>query len=721
MDRDELHRVLRISPHLAEEYHPASGVTFLVGEREHFAARGVDVAAVLDAIDGVRNVEGIIDSCGDALSPTRGLQILAQLEARGLVTEVRSGASERLAFDAGLTFGHAEPHAELVDATAPSNGAAMQVMAEALRGAGFEVGSGPGPLVIVAADYLAPACGDQANAALHAGRACFLVKPNGVRPFIGPYFAGTAGQACPRCLTHALDEQRPVERLLLRSGPAARRPVIPSAARPASLAASANLAALHLRTILSHPDPLAMSGRLWTLDFPRLRLVEHRVRHRPQCGWCGDPELQARIGERPISLAPVSIAFAEDGGFRREPPAASYGRLRHLVSPVLGPVTHLHPMPGRHSDAHPVFSSGYLVVPAQRVETDAFDRPCAGKGTSVDQARMSALAEAIERYAGVYRGDEAVVEATVEQLGDEAIHPARLQLFSAAQMTARDLAPPPLDNRTRIAWTPAWSLNDQRRRYVPLAYCYAEAPADRGATFCRPSSNGSAAGNCLEEAILQGLFEAVERDAVAIWWYGRVRRPQASVPRQAAAVFAAHRAAYEQRGWSLWTLDLTHDVRLPVVVAIATHETSDRLALGFGCHSMPELALTRALSELNQVLDPDGAVASPWDRMAASELEHLRPDPRAGPIAPAAEITSRDLKVHVETWVNRLRDLGLETLVVDKTRPDVALNVAQTIIPGLRHVWPRFAAGRLYTVPAALGWAPRPLTEDELNPEPLLV
>ena len=71
--------------------------------------------------------------------------------------------------------------------------------------------------------------------------------------------------------------------------------------------------------------------------------------------------------------------------------------------------------------------------------------------------------------------------------------------------------------------------------------------------------------------------------------------------------------------------------------------------------------------------------------------------------------------------VDRLRALGLETIVVDKTRPDVGLHVAQVIVPGLRHVWPRFAPGRLYTVPVALGWLPRALAEHELSPDPLLV
>ena len=59
---------------------------------------------------------------------------------------------------------------------------------------------------------------------------------------------------------------------------------------------------------------------------------------------------------------------------------------------------------------------------------------------------------------------------------------------------------------------------------------------------------------------------------------------------------------------------------------------------------------------------------------------------------------------------------GMEMLVLDQTRPEVGLPVAKVIVPRLRHFWTRFAPGRLYDVPVQLGWLPRPLAEDELNP-----
>ena len=54
-----------------------------------------------------------------------------------------------------------------------------------------------------------------------------------------------------------------------------------------------------------------------------------------------------------------------------------------------------------------------------------------------------------------------------------------------------------------------------------------------GSAYCRADTNGHASGNTLEEAILQGFLELVERDALAIWWYNQTNRkrfPWAIIP-----------------------------------------------------------------------------------------------------------------------------------------------------------------------------------------------
>jgi ribosomal protein S12 methylthiotransferase accessory factor len=49
------------------------------------------------------------------------------------------------------------------------------------------------------------------------------------------------------------------------------------------------------------------------------------------------------------------------------------------------------------------------------------------------------------------------------------------------------------------------------------------------------------------------------------------------------------------------------------------------------------------------------------------------------------------------------------------------LPVVKVVVPGLRHFWARFGAGRLYDVPVQLGWRKSPLAETELNPIPMFL
>lgn len=723
----DLFAVLSVVPHLRPVPLPDGGGMVLVGECEHFGLPGGDVAYVLQALDGTTDVDGVLAACANHVAPDRALAILGRLVDQGLLREVANEERAGHAFASALGLA-IRPEIQLVtvDAgpdvsrTSGLQRASDEVVVQALSQAGFQICADAPTVLLLGSDYLQPSMRETARALVARGQRCFWLKPTGLRPLLGPLFSGAPQQACPSCLCLHLLEQRPIE-ALLQPDPRTWQTFAPSVDVAASVHAAANLAALALRRLLSLPDLLTSPSRLFTVDFSRFALQAHPVRRRPQCPDCGNPDEMRSRGESPIRLASAPIAYAEDGGLRIESPTQSYARCAHLVSDVLGPATHLEPMPGVDGHLPLVYSSGYRVRPSRLGPGEAFYRRCAGKGSTPEQARMSALAECIERYSGVYRGDEACLFASAAELGDAALHPDRLHLFSDAQRVKDEAVPPPLPTDERIAWTPAWSLPSGARRYLPLACCYSEVPVAMGAGYCRSSSNGSAAGNCLEEAILQGLFEAVERDAVAIWWYGRLRRPAALVSDGAEAALAIERDALSHRGWSLWALDLTHDLGIPVVVAVGVHRADERLALGFGCHTRPALALRRAVSELHQVVLPQRPVRTPWDGLVASQLPFLFPDPAAPRQIPDPPHPSGDLRDHVLDLATRLERRGLELLAVDKSRADLPLRVAQVVVPGLRHAWPRFGPGRLYSVPVALGWLPAPLHEAELNPLPLLI
>jgi ribosomal protein S12 methylthiotransferase accessory factor len=139
-----------------------------------------------------------------------------------------------------------------------------------------------------------------------------------------------------------------------------------------------------------------------------------------------------------------------------------------------------------------------------------------------------------------WQGIESHRRATLAEIGEAALHPVSLLGYSDRQYETREAWNKAHDDLNWVAgrfdaeqpidWSPAWSLSAERTRWLPTRFCYIGYGDDSGHNFCRADSNGCAAGATLEEAILQGFFELVERDACALWWYNRLRRPASTSP-----------------------------------------------------------------------------------------------------------------------------------------------------------------------------------------------
>jgi ribosomal protein S12 methylthiotransferase accessory factor len=398
-----------------------------------------------------------------------------------------------------------------------------------------------------------------------------------------------------------------------------------------------------------------------------------------------------------------------------------------LISPLTGIVNYLHPMPGRHFGLRKVYVSGYQVCPQALSADNAFDKICAGKGQSDEQAQASALCEALERASSVWQGDEWLRVCSRAELlseGANALPFDILQNFSPQQFAQRESINALSSDRRRqvplaasdesvLGWTRAWSLTGQGAVYVPAVYCFAEPPMQLGGLYGIYNPNGTAAGNCSEEAVFQGLLELVERDAVAIWWYNQIPRPALNLQvLHDSFVDALHRE-YSAEGWRLQVLDLTHDLGIAVYAAVAHHPQQQRYAIGFGCHLQPRLAVSRALTELNQLLDSSRQTPPPWDTTLLPKADFLHPTEFSDHLPSA--LGGIDLKQDIETCLQRLTAAGIDTYLVNKSRPDIGLAVVQVIAPGLRHFWPRFGSGRLYQVPVKMGWLAQCTAETQLN------
>jgi len=367
-------------------------------------------------------------------------------------------------------------------------------------------------------------------------------------------------------------------------------------------------------------------------------------------------------------------------------------------------------------------------------------RVAVGTGPSEEEATISCIAEAVERYCLCFDGTERVVHCRAGELDGPAVGSSQLLLISDRQYADRERLnregggdlwlPERPDEGRPMDWTPVWSLSRLEKWYVPAAYCLLRYPA--GLESFGGDSNGCAAGRTLKDAIVRGFCELVERDAVALWWYNRVPRPALDVLEAGGELARGLSLRLTEAGRTLHLLDLTTDLGLPVVSAISARRDGTAVAFGFGAGLQLARSARRALLEMQQVL---GVVESPergewmnrWIQAASVDRDAwLSPDPQAIPLArdiasDGAADGAADGDSGLSRCVEIVRRSGLEMLVANLTRPGVDVPVVRVMVPGLRPAFPRFAPGRLYDVPCALGWRERPLSEGDLNPFPFFL
>ena len=361
--------------------------------------------------------------------------------------------------------------------------------------------------------------------------------------------------------------------------------------------------------------------------------------------------------------------------------------------------------------------------------------------TALD-AEVGALCEAVERRSGAFFGEEARVSGSYRSLGNLALHPDTVQQYHPRQFEHRDAwnadhssfqhVTTPFDEEEVMDWTPLWSLTERRHKLLPTAMCYFGA---NGPASVRSNSNGCAAGSSLEDAVLQGLLELVERDAVAIWWYNRTPMPGMDLDAFHDPWIDELRAVHAGLGREVWLLDVTSDLGVPAMVAVSRRTNGPREDIMFGCgaHLDPRIAARRALTELNQcmpmVCEPvdlsvfDVDMRRWMETTCLADHPWLAPDPAVLPHDPFHHgyTHRRDLTDDIRAIQETVEAKGMELLVLDQTRPDIGLPVVRVVVPGLRHFWSRFAQGRLYDVPVQLGRLAQPRRYVELNPIPLFM
>ncbi len=731
---------------------PEEGL-YLFSEHGHVCLKGTIFSDLAPLLDGTRLVEDIFEQLCQIHVSADVLSALDLLKKRGFLAEdsLSMPHSQQAFWElAGVNPANAAERLAKTPVDVTCIGQDGAYMREALEKNGLRVVD-RGALTVFATDnYLAADLAEWNKRAVEENQPWILANPGGLQSWLGPAFV-PGETACWECLAHRLRWHRRVETHIGKLSGLAGNRLAPKASIDTSpVAAMAELVTEVTRWI-GVGGPSVLANRVISTDQLSMERKSHTLTRRPQCPVCGDSSALAEITPRPVLQSRPKV-HSSDGGHRSCRPNEIQAILERNLSPITGIVGSL--APGVRSGPT---DNGFWITPTYSADhnfSDSHDtrfflreglrRRSGGKGRSPEQARISAVAESLERYCGVFDGTEPRRLARLKDLNAPVILPNECLGYSAQQYADRAehnrkdhkayWVSEPFDPEAEIEWTPLWSLSDCAMRYLPTSMCYFGYQGN-GPNFGRADSNGCAAGGTLEEAILQGLLELIERDAVAIWWYNRLTRPGVDIASSRDTYGQELLTHYSQVHRTLRVIDVTSDIGIPTFAAISgrTDKVEEDIIYGFGCHLDPEVALSRALTEINQSLEavpkPGGAAAEVtylgssdainwWRTTRLSQAEYLVPDDSQATLtlADIGSLATDDVLADIEICVSRLKANDIDVLVLDQTRPDVNFPVVRVVAPGLRHFWARFGPGRLYDVPIRQGWLSTQTREEDLNP-----
>ena len=315
-----------------------------------------------------------------------------------------------------------------------------------------------------------------------------------------------------------------------------------------------------------------------------------------------------------------------------------------------------------------------------------------GKGISKDHAKASAMMEGFERYSAEKQESDDTIFATPNEIGEkgEYIEPKSLNL--PQKFEKADLGD------TRFEWNLAHDIITGNDYYVLSNAVFHPYNHDSDVeSLFKSNTNGLASGNVLEEAILHGIFEVIERDAWSIFEMTHKNYSQINIDSIESELINEIIDKFESQGIKIKLMDFTADINIPTIAASADDTvTRDAglLTLGIGTHLDPEVAILRALTEVAQsratqingaredTVRADFAREAGYERMKRINKYYFRQEEE--------QINLSDIENKSTTSIDEDIDIVKEELIAndikhvlytDLTRPEVDVSVVRVIIP----------------------------------------
>jgi len=304
-----------------------------------------------------------------------------------------------------------------------------------------------------------------------------------------------------------------------------------------------------------------------------------------------------------------------------------------------------------------------------------------GKGGTPQQAEASAVMELAERFSffSFAKNSDNFFTDTYTNVKDTAI-----PFEMIAQSVHDETDDLPLSRKIfeslPLKWTRGYNLTLEKEVLIPFDWF-----------FAINEFNGPSAGNCVEEALIQGICEIVERHTSSLISQNKLKvaaiRPESATDPVVIEMF--HK--FQNAGVKLYLSDFSLDTGIPTVGALAydpvTFPALSEIVWTAGTTPNPQKALSRAMTEVAQLAGDfntqSNYVASGLPKFTkVEEAEYVINPGKTVDITDLPDLSSDNLKTEIHNCLAALKHINMQVLVINTIHDQLNIPAFYTIIPG---------------------------------------
>lgn len=246
-------------------------------------------------------------------------------------------------------------------------------------------------------------------------------------------------------------------------------------------------------------------------------------------------------------------------------------------------------------------------IPMVSAENHLFDgdeNNSFGRANTFDGSLQSALLESLERnYNAFSQQGRTEIYGSYNELKEKAVHPSVFILHTEEQYMHKDFNFRKYNDDLKVNWVWCWSIKKEEYVLIPeqFVHYYDNGNLRKENRYIYDTSNGAALGGNLEEGLLYGLFETIERDNFLVSFYNQEQLVQIDIDKSELKDLSLMKEYLQDKGYELYFFDITKELRVPAVWCLLVNTNEDAVVTTYsaaGCNFDPEKAIESAYIEV---------------------------------------------------------------------------------------------------------------------------